>query len=80
MGHIESIEDRIDHLIKLRELQDEAPGFQSFIPLPFLPDNTGLTNIKRTTAIDDVKTIAISRLMLDNIDHIKAFWVMLGIL
>ncbi|QGT99311.1 Aminodeoxyfutalosine synthase [Candidatus Syntrophocurvum alkaliphilum] len=78
-GHIESFEDRINHLIKLRELQDEAPGFQSFIPLPFLPDNTGLTHIKRTTAIDDVKTIAISRLMLDNIEHVKAFWVMLSV-
>lgn len=78
-GHIEKIEDRIDHLILLRELQDKHPGFQSFIPLPFLPENTHLTDIKRTTAVDDIKTLAISRLMLDNIDHIKAFWIMLGI-
>lgn len=78
-GHIESVEDRIDHLIQLRELQDETSGFQAFIPLPFLPDNTELSHIKRTTAVDDIKTLAISRLMLDNIDHIKAFWVMLGI-
>jgi len=78
-GHIEKIEDRIDHMIKLRDLQDEAPGFQSFIPLPFLPENTQLSNIPRTGAIDDLKTIAISRLMLDNIDHIKAFWIMQGI-
>ncbi len=78
-GHIETIEDRVNHMISLRELQDEAPGFQSFIPLPFLPDNTRLEHITRTSAIDDIKTIAISRLMLDNIDHIKAFWVMLGI-
>lgn len=78
-GHIETIEDRVNHMILLRELQDEAPGFQSFIPLPFLPDNTKLEHIKRTSAVYDIKTMAISRLMLDNIDHIKAFWVMLGI-
>jgi len=78
-GHIESIEDRINHFILLRELEDQAPGFQSFIPLPFLPENTKLSHIKRTSAIDDLKTMAIARLMLDNIDHIKAFWIMLGI-
>lgn len=78
-GHIESFEDRIRHMIQLRELQDEAPGFQAFIPLPFLPENTKLDHLKRTSAIDDLKTIAISRLMLDNIDHIKAFWIMLGL-
>lgn len=78
-GHIETIEDRINHFIRLRNLEDEAPGFQSFIPLPFLPENTSLSHISRTSAIDDLKTIAISRLMLDNIDHIKAFWIMLGL-
>ncbi len=78
-GHVETLGDRIDHLISLRELQDTDPGFQSFIPLPFLPDNTHLSHLKRTSAVDDIKTLAISRLMLDNIDHIKAFWVMLGI-
>lgn len=78
-GHIESYKDRINHMLLLRELEDEAPGFQSFIPLPFLPENTGLDNIKRTSSVDDVKTIAISRLMLDNIDHIKAFWIMMGL-
>ncbi len=78
-GHVESIEDRIHHLMRLRELQDTAPGFQSFIPLPFLPDNTRLSHLGRTSALDDLKTMAISRLMLDNIDHIKAFWIMLGI-
>ncbi|MCL6472359.1 MAG: aminofutalosine synthase MqnE [Firmicutes bacterium] len=78
-GHVETKEERIDHLLKLRELQDETGGFQSFIPLPFHPDNTELTDIKRTTAYDDIKTIAISRLMLDNFDHIKAFWIMLGL-
>ena len=78
-GHVESIEDRINHLITLRELQDSEPGFQAFIPLPFLPENTHLDHLKRTSAVDDIKTLAISRLMLDNIEHIKAFWVMLGI-
>ncbi len=78
-GHLESIEDRIDHLLQLRRLQDESPGFKAFIPLPFLPDNTGLEHIRRTSAVDDIKTIAISRLMLDNIDHVKAFWIMLGL-
>lgn len=76
-GHMETLEDRIDHMISLRTVQDQAPGFQSFIPLPFLPDNTGISHLKRTSAVDDLKTIAISRLMLDNIEHIKAFWIML---
>ncbi len=76
-GHVESIEDRIDHMITIRELQDIAPGFQSFIPLPFLPSNTGLTEIKRSSAVEDLRTIAVARLMLDNIEHIKAFWIML---
>ncbi|HWP98298.1 MAG TPA: aminofutalosine synthase MqnE [Syntrophomonadaceae bacterium] len=78
-GHVETIEDRIDHMLQLRELQDHAPGFQAFIPLPFLPEHTGLQHLKRTSALDDLKTIAVSRLMLDNIDHIKAFWIMLGL-
>lgn len=78
-GHVESIEDRLDHFISLRELQDQYPGFQAFVQLPFLPENTRLSHLKRTSAVDDIKTMAISRLMLDNIDHIKAFWVMLGI-
>ncbi len=77
-GHIETLEERIIHLLKIRELQDETNGFLSFIPLAFQP---GDTNIKPrsqyTSAIDDLKTIAISRLMLDNIPHIKAYWVML---
>lgn len=78
-GHIESIEERIKHMMRLRDLQEHAPGFQAFIPLPFLPENTGLTHLKRTSAVEDLKTLAISRLMLDNIDHIKAFWIMLGL-
>jgi len=78
-GHIESIEDRVDHLLSLRELQDETGGFQAFIPLPFHPENTRLSHIQRTTAVEDLKVLAISRLMLDNVDHIKAFWIMLGV-
>lgn len=78
-GHVEKPFHRIDHMMRLRELQDETGGFQTFIPLAFHPDNTGLSHIKKPTAIDDLRTIAISRLMLDNIDHIKAYWIMLGI-
>ena len=79
-GHIETIEERVEHLIKLRELQDETGGFQTFIPFPFLPKNTALENkITQTSMWDDLRTIAISRLMLDNFKHIKAYWVMLGV-
>lgn len=78
-GHIERPFHRIDHLIRLRDLQDETGGFQTFIPLAFHPENTGLSHISKPTAVEDLRTIAISRLMLDNIDHIKAYWIMLGI-
>jgi aminodeoxyfutalosine synthase len=78
-GHIENAYHRIDHLIRLRELQDVTGGFQTFIPLAFHPDNTGLDDIKKPSAIMDLRTMAISRLMLDNIPHIKAYWIMLGI-
>jgi len=79
-GHVETIEERVEHLIKLRELQDRTGGFAAFIPLAFHPQNTGLENmgITGTTGYDDLKVLAISRLMLDNFDHIKAFWIMLG--
>lgn len=78
-GHIEKPLHRIDHLIRLRELQDETNGFQTFIPLAFHPENTGLDHIKKPSAIMDLRTMAVSRLMLDNIPHIKAYWIMLGI-
>ena len=79
-GHIETLEERVEHLLKLRELQDETGGFQTFIPFPFLPKNTALENkIPQTSMWDDLRTIAISRLMLDNFKHIKAYWVMLGV-
>jgi aminodeoxyfutalosine synthase len=76
-GHIESYEDRVDHLIRLRDLQDETGGFQAFIPLSYHPKNTDIGGAF-PSALDDLKTIAISRLMLDNIPHIKAYWIMLG--
>ncbi len=78
-GHIEKPYHRIDHLLRLRELQDETQGFQTFIPLAFHPENTGLSHMPKPTAFDDLRTMAISRLMLDNIPHIKAYWIMLGI-
>jgi aminodeoxyfutalosine synthase len=77
-GHIESIEDRVDHLIRLREQQDKSNGFQCFIPLAFYPENTKLDNLPGPTGVDSLKTIAVSRLLLDNFPHIKAYWVMLG--
>jgi len=77
-GHIETAAHRIDHLIKLRELQDKTGGFQAFIPLSFHSQNTEIKKSAYTTGFDDLKTLAISRLMLDNFDHIKAYWVMLG--
>ncbi len=78
-GHVETVEERVDHLIRLRELQDETMGFICFIPLAFQPSNTSLADIPRVSAIDSLKTIAVSRLLLDNIPHIKAYWIMLGI-
>jgi len=77
-GHMETFEERVDHLVKLREAQDETGGFLAFIPLAFHPANTGLSDLTGPSAIDDLKTLAVSRLLLDNIPHIKAFWVMLG--
>ncbi|HEY4313469.1 MAG TPA: aminofutalosine synthase MqnE [Pirellulales bacterium] len=78
-GHIENSFHRVDHLIRLRELQDKTGGFQTFIPLAFHPDNTGLSHIRKPSSVMDLRTMAVSRLMLDNIDHIKAYWIMLGI-
>jgi aminodeoxyfutalosine synthase len=78
-GHIEEPYHRIDHLLRLRELQDHTGGFQTFIPLAFHPDNTKLSHIKKASAPMDLRTIAISRLMLDNVPHVKAYWIMLGI-
>jgi aminodeoxyfutalosine synthase len=76
-GHVENEEDRVDHLVRLRELQDETKGFVTFIPLAFHPENTALSHLPKTTGFDDLKAIAIARLMLDNIPHIKAYWIMM---
>ena len=77
-GHVETIDERLEHLIKLREAQDESGGFLSFVPLAFQPGDTGIKPRNQfTSAIDDLKMIAVSRLMLDNFPHIKAYWVML---
>jgi aminodeoxyfutalosine synthase len=78
-GHIEQAEHRIDHMIRLRELQDITGGFQTFIPLAFHPENTRLSHIPKPSGLTDLKIMAISRLMLDNFPHIKAYWIMLGI-
>jgi len=76
-GHIETLQERVDHLIRLRELQDETGGFNCFIPLAFHPEHTVYSHLPTTTGMDDLKTIAVSRLMLDNFPHIKAYWVTL---
>ncbi len=76
-GHIETLEERLMHMLKLRQLQDQTHGFLSFIPLAFQPGTAGITKYQ-TSGIDDLKTIAVSRLMLDNFDHIKSYWVSLG--
>jgi len=76
-GHIETSEERVDHLLRLRGLQDETGGFRSFIPLPFQPGGSDLVE-RRTPPTDDLRTIAASRLLLDNIPTIKAYWVMTG--
>jgi len=78
-GHIDKPKHRIDHMIRLRELQDETKGFQTFIPLAFHPDNSRMDDLPKPSGVMDLKTMAISRLMLDNFPHIKAYWVMLGI-
>jgi aminodeoxyfutalosine synthase len=76
-GHIETKAERVQHMILLRELEDRAPGFFAFIPLAFQPGVTGLVR-RQASAVDDLKTIAISRLMLDNFAHVKSYWIMLG--
>ncbi|QDV08665.1 Aminodeoxyfutalosine synthase [Planctomycetes bacterium Poly30] len=78
-GHIETIEERVDHHDRLRKLQDETGGFQTYIPLSFHPANTEWSHLPGPTAMDELREIAVSRLLLDNIDHIKAYWIMLSI-
>ena len=76
-GHLETPEDLADHLVRLREVQDETNGVVTFIPLAFHPANTALSHLSTTSGFDDLKQIAVSRLMLDNIPHIKAYWIMM---
>ena len=78
-GHIETIEERIDHLDRLRLLQDETGGLQTYIPLSFHPENTEWSHLPGPTALDELREIAVGRLMLDNIPHVKSYWIMLGI-
>jgi aminodeoxyfutalosine synthase len=78
-GHVETAAQRIDHLLRLRELQDETGGFQAFIPLAFHPENTALADLEGPSALLDLRTIAVSRLMLDNFEHVKAYWISLGV-
>ena len=77
-GHVETIEERVVHMARLRELQDETHGFLCFIPLAFHPANTELEHLPGPSGLDDLLTIAVARLMLDNFEHIKAYWIMIG--
>jgi aminodeoxyfutalosine synthase len=77
-GHVENDEDRIDHLLRLRAVQEETGGFQTFIPLAFHPENTALAHLPKTSGMLDIRQIAVSRLILDNFPHVKAYWQMLS--
>jgi aminodeoxyfutalosine synthase len=78
-GTIETVEERVDHMLQLRALQAETGGFQTFIPLAFHPDNNALMKLPGPTGVEDLRTYAVARLLLDNIPHIKAYWIMLGV-
>ena len=78
-GHLETVADRIDHMSRLRALQERTGGFQAFIPLAFQPDNTRVPGARGVGGVDALKTLAVSRIYLDNFQHIKAYWVMLGL-
>ena len=77
-GHVETLEERIEHFCRLRALQDETGGFMCFIPLAFHPENTAIAHLPGPTGFDDLMTIAVARLMLDNFDHVKAYWIMIS--
>jgi aminodeoxyfutalosine synthase len=77
-GHVETLEERVEHFCRLRALQDETGGFMCLIPLAFHPENTQLSHLPGPTGFDDLMTIAVARLMLDNFDHIKAYWIMIS--
>jgi aminodeoxyfutalosine synthase len=76
-GHVETTREKVDHLLLLREAQDETGGFMTFIPLAFHPENTLLSHLKKASAMEDLRNVAVARLMLDNFPHIKAFWIMI---
>jgi len=79
-GHVETYRERVEHIVTIRELQDETGGFMAFIPLKFHPSNTRLGHLaKPLSAVEDLKVYAVSRLLLDNVPHIKVFWIMLGL-
>ena len=78
-GHIETIEQRVDHLRQLRELQDETGGFTGFVPFAFEPQTTSLAHVKPASAFDQLRNLAVSRIYLDNIDHLTAYWVSMGL-
>ena len=78
-GHIETPAERLDHMLRVRDLQDETEGFQAFIPLAFHPDNNQMRKLPAPTAADTLRVHAVARLMLDNVSHIKAFWVATGV-
>jgi aminodeoxyfutalosine synthase len=78
-GHIETLEERVDHMLRARALQDETGGFQAFIPLAFHPDNNQMRKLPAPTAAETLRVHAVARLVLDNIDHVKAFWIATGI-
>jgi aminodeoxyfutalosine synthase len=78
-GHIETIEERLEHLDMLRQAQDETGGFMTFIPLAFHPKNTEMADLSKSSGIEDLKNIAVARCFLDNFPHVKAYWVMIGI-
>jgi aminodeoxyfutalosine synthase len=78
-GHVETIEDRVDHLLRLRDLQDETGGFTGLIPLAFHPENTPLAHLPASSGQTDLRVIAVSRLLLDNFPHIKAYWIQIGV-
>ena len=78
-GHIETVEERVDHMLQARALQDESGGFQAFIPLAFHPDNNQMRKLPAPTATDSLRVHAVARLMLDNIPHVKAFWIATGL-
>ena len=78
-GHVETLADRVDHLRQLRALQDEAHGFVGFVPLPYQPENNDIPVKTPPTGFDTLRTLAVSRIYLDNFDHITAYWVGMGL-